>query len=733
MIKTKYEITNLGSSIILLSYQNFGDGIWVYQATLLPGQTKHIWCNFDTLSYSGPSKNIKIVQLPTNVCGITPTPTPTITETPTNTPTPTITETPTNTPTSTITETPTNTPTTTITETPTNTPTTTVTPTQTPTSTTTPTVTPTTTMTPSPLPPTIEYFQDCCDGLAVYKVGGVTTPITLGNTYYITTDGFSGCVTALSGPPYNSQSLIITVLSYDSCVLCEVDNPCPTPTPTPTTTVTPTMTVTPTITETPTNTPTPTTTPTTTAILPLRMLFSNIIEVDAIVGDSSNVSNWNTYFDLPSFGAPFTSVSVTGNEVKLYGGSNIIIKESLFDQEDEFGIYLLEVDDGAGCIVEVEYDGFGGDYIGTGCPNVSYMSLPNLLIAGEYAFYYLGVDIPALSINLPSLITAGDYCFFRCESLETINLSSCTNLGGTVGDDGVFGLIFSNSITATFNPILLTNNNGSSDGDIHYLGMNNSLIINGQPYIPFTGYSGDLTIEFTDIIYADSLVGDATNVGDWNTFFDFPYCSIPFTGVTIFGNNVTLEGGENISIISEKFKNKYEIVSIVDQGCVVYLGSYCFDTCNYLTTIDLPQVTTISDNCFRFCGDLTTINLPELTAASERSFYGCFTLTTIDLPQLLTAGVGCFTTCGLVETVNLPSLTIAGNGCFIYCVSLTTINLPSCINLGKTVGDDSVFNQILGNTITLTVPSALTTCNSGNPDGDIQYLQANNTVTIVTV
>jgi len=76
MIKTKYEITNLGSSIILLSYQNFGDGMWIYQATLLPGQTKHIWCNFGTLSYSGPSKNIKITQLPTDVCGITPTPTP---------------------------------------------------------------------------------------------------------------------------------------------------------------------------------------------------------------------------------------------------------------------------------------------------------------------------------------------------------------------------------------------------------------------------------------------------------------------------------------------------------------------------------------------------------------------------------------------------------------------------------------------------------------------------------
>ena len=31
----------------------------------------------------------------------------------------------------------------------------------------------------------------------------------------------------------------------------------------------------------------------------LRMLFSNITEVSAIIGDASNVANWNTYFDLP--------------------------------------------------------------------------------------------------------------------------------------------------------------------------------------------------------------------------------------------------------------------------------------------------------------------------------------------------------------------------------------------------------------------------------------------------
>ena len=64
---------------------------------------------------------------------------------------------------------------------------------------------------------------------------------------------------------------------------------------------------------------------------------------------------------------------------------------------------------------------------------------------------------------------------------------------------------------------------------------------------------------------------------------------------------------------------------------------------------------------------------------------------------------------------------------------MININLPMCTNLGGTVGNNSVFFGISGNNITLTVPSALMTCNSGNPDGDIQYLQANNTVTIVTV
>jgi hypothetical protein len=53
-----------------------------------------------------------------------------------------------------------------------------------------------------------------------------------------------------------------------------------------------------------------------------------------------------------------------------------------------------------------------------------------------------------------------------------------------------------------------------------------------------------------------------------------------------------------------------------------------------------------------------------------------------------------------------------------------------CEDLGGSVGDDSVFNGIIGETITLTIAASRETCNGGNPDGDIVYLSANNTATI---
>jgi hypothetical protein len=179
----------------------------------------------------------------TSACPVTPTPTPTNTQTPTQTSTntPTNTETPTNTPTNTGTpeETPTNTPT--NTETPTNTPTNTETPTNTPTNTETPTNTPTNTETP-------------------------TNTVTPTNTETPTP----------TQTPTNTETPTQTPTNTET--------PTQTPTNTETSTQTPTQTPTQTLTQTPTNTETPTQTPTsTTTPTPTQTIgyYSYVLGYDA--------------------------------------------------------------------------------------------------------------------------------------------------------------------------------------------------------------------------------------------------------------------------------------------------------------------------------------------------------------------------------------------------------------------------------------------------------------------
>lgn len=86
-----------------------------------------------------------------------------------------------------------------------------------------------------------------------------------------------------------------------------------------------------------------------------------------------------------------------------------------------------------------------------------------------------------------------------------------------------------------------------------------------------------------------------------------------------------------------------------------------------------------------------------------------------------------------LQNLTLPECVFIGEYALGSCTAMTTCYLPKCTNFGGTVGKESVFNYIAGSTITLTIPTSLMTCDGGNPDSDIVYLDANNTVTIVTV
>lgn len=301
------------------------------------------------------------------------------------------------------------------------------------------------------------------------------------------------------------------------------------------------------LTSTTTTTISPTTTSTTTAIpQSLILTFDDIANADLMIGgSSSDVSLWNTFFDLPTYGNPFTSVSVVGNEVNLIGSLSLVIKNDLFDAI-VYGENVISIIDTLGCITSVGFNGCGYK-TNNGLKNCTYLSLPNVVDADDWAFSGIGLGIIGnVILNLPNLVTAGESCFSAIQTMLN--------------------------------------------------------------------------------------------------------CSLP-------------------SLVSA--------------------GNYCFNS---------------NDHCI-----------------------------TIDLPLLQTAGNNAFFSNLLVERFDFPFLASIGDYGFGGCLALNYLNLSSCTTLGTSVLDNFVFQAIWNNIITLTIPSALMTCNTGNPDGDIVYLQTYNTVIIITV
>jgi hypothetical protein len=220
-------------------------------------------------------------------------------------------------------------------------------------------------------------------------------------------------------------------------------------------------------------------------------------------------------------------------------------------------------------------------------------------------------------------------------------------------------------------------------------------------------------LELTFDNIANVPVADASSVSDWNTFFDLPTYGTEFSSVQVVDNVVKLYGGSGITLKTYLFADSSYVTHLVkfidNSGSVLTCNASVFaeSTC---VEIYLPELTTVYDYVFANATGLI--------------------LTATKIKDVL--GLGVFAGMINQDTFNLPLLENLTESCFNGCTA-TTYNLQSLLNMGETVGDNLVFDSVSGQTITLTIPAALMTCNGGNPDGDIQYLQANNTVTIVTV
>ena len=113
------------------------------------------------------------------------------------------------------------------------------------------------------------------------------------------------------------------------------------------------------------------------------------------------------------------------------------------------------------------------------------------------------------------------------------------------------------------------------------------------------------------------------------------------------------------------------------------IGEYAFSNCTNLTTVNLPECTYIGGCAFNGCTNLTTVNLLECTSIGNYAFWDCTHLTTVNLPKCTSIGYAAFSGCTNLATVNLPECTSIGDNVFVSCTNLTTVNLPKCTSIGN--------------------------------------------------
>ena len=128
------------------------------------------------------------------------------------------------------------------------------------------------------------------------------------------------------------------------------------------------------------------------------------------------------------------------------------------------------------------------------------------------------------------------------------------------------------------------------------------------------------------------------------------------------------------------FANNASLKEVILPAGLTTLGSYMFQNCTKLDTINLENVTTINSNAFRNCG-FVTLDLSDATKLASVTGSYAFAenalLEEVILPETLaTLGSYMFQNCGKLASVNLTNVTKIGTSAFQNCTSLTTVTIP---------------------------------------------------------
>jgi hypothetical protein len=370
-------------------------------------------------------------------------------------------------------------------------------------------------------------------------------------------------------------------------------------------------------------------------------------------------------------------------------------------------------------------------------PRLSYrtsLSLNNITINGD-------LNLPALTGVCSGLefVIANNVNITGATSLaQSVNSSGNIFIGSSFNELNLNGVTSLSSVTfnADINILNLTSLTGWTGGALISSTFNGPKKINLDSLRIASTALGSNAYRLREVyapnlsaITATSFLGASINLSAVNFSSLFRTNSSTFfscSGITSI--SLPVLSGAPLSV----FNGCTGLTSVYLPSAVT-IGNTAFKNCLSIKSISLPSLTGSSTSSFNNCISLTGVSLPLATTIGSQAFYNCSSLTSVSAPIATTITASAFTNCSSLVNISLPSATTIGVHVFKNCTSLTGITLPAVTSLGGSVADNGVFLGVIGKTITLTVPTALMTNNGGNPDGDIQYLQANNSVTVIQV
>lgn len=265
-----------------------------------------------------------------------------------------------------------------------------------------------------------------------------------------------------------------------------------------------------------------------------------------------------------------------------------------------------------------------------GCTALKTITLPDSVTTiGSSAFRSTGMTQVTLHDGVQSI---GGSAFSNCSSLEEVNLPN--NLT-TLGDSAFYGCSVLSEIVI---PEKVTSIGASA----------------------LFNCAGLKTVTFNAINCPDFVSSN---------------CVFNGTGTDLGGFDLVI--GKNVTRIPNNFCNstdKVKSVTFAEGSALKYIGGSAFSGNKLITSVALPQVTTIGSYAFRNCSALESIVLPaSITTMGEYAFYGCSSLESANINSGAISD-SMFSGCTLLSSVTVSrNVTSFGQYVFNGCQALQTI------------------------------------------------------------